>query len=127
MVIQPPDGPLEDASDLAALWNDALLDFKDKTKLDLSKFQFKSMQEAIESTKSQSISFSAFRHDQGKVDKVRSAFGNNLKGKGIISSSTSPKNEGLTCCCIGIERIVSGAKMAAGKLWQPSRSTSEQN
>lgn len=79
MVVQPPDGPLEDSSDLAALWNDALRDFKGKTSLDLAKFQFKSMQEAIDSTKSQAIDFGMFRHDNGKVDAVRSAFGNSLK------------------------------------------------
>ncbi|KAM0715393.1 hypothetical protein Q7P37_008891 [Cladosporium fusiforme] len=92
MVIQPPDGPPEDTSDLAALWNEALLQFKSRTGRDLGAFQFKSMQEAIDATKSQADSFGAFRHDQGKVDKVRTAFGNNLKS---------------------IERIVSGAKMAA--------------
>lgn len=79
MVIQPPDGPLEDASDLAASWNEALLSFKSKTGRDLGAFQFKSMQEAIDSTRSQEDSFGAFRLDKGKVDNVRTAFGNNLQ------------------------------------------------
>lgn len=80
MAIQPPDGPLEDTSDLAALWDEALLNFKTKTGRDLAAFQFKNMQEAIDATKAQADSFSSFRHDKGKVDKVRTAFGNNLKG-----------------------------------------------
>jgi hypothetical protein len=75
MGVQPPEGPLEDSSDLAALWNEALEDFKGKTKLDLTKFQFRSMQEAIDSTKEQSVSFGLYRHDKGKLDTVRSAFG----------------------------------------------------
>lgn len=80
MVIQPPDGPLEDTSDLAALWNEALLSFKSNTGRDLGAFQFKTMQEAIDSTRAQADSFGTFRHDKGKVDKVRTAFGNNLQG-----------------------------------------------
>lgn len=92
MGVQPPDGPLEDSSDLAELWNEALDDFKTKTKLDLTKFHYKSMEEAIASTKQQEEQFSAFRHDKGKVDAVRTAFGNNLKL---------------------IQKIVTGAKMAA--------------
>lgn len=84
---QTTEGSPQDASDLARLWNDALTDFKGKTSLDLTKFQFKSMQEAIDSTKSQAIDFGMFRHDKSKVDAVRTAFGNNLRGTGVKNIS----------------------------------------
>jgi hypothetical protein len=61
MGVQPPDRPLEDASDLAQMWNEALEDFKGKTKLDLTKFQFQSMEEAMASTKDQQSAFAQFR------------------------------------------------------------------
>jgi tetratricopeptide (TPR) repeat protein len=92
MAVQQLHDSPEDASDLAQMWNEALEDFKGKTKLDLTKFQFNSMEEAIASTKQQQDGFATFRHDKGKVDAVRSAFGNNLRT---------------------IERIVSTTKMAA--------------
>jgi len=48
MGVQPPDGPLEDSSDLANLWNQAIAEFKEKTGKDLKRFQFRSMQEALD-------------------------------------------------------------------------------
>jgi hypothetical protein len=89
----PPDGPGEDRSDLGELWHQALVDFKANTQMDLTQFEFKSMEDAIKSTQTQQISFSKFRHNsQSKVDDVRSALSRNLNT---------------------IQRIVVGAKMAA--------------
>lgn len=92
MGVQPPDGPIEESSDLAELWASALQDFQGNTKIDLTKYQFRNMNEAIESTQNQQVSFGAFRHDGGKVDAVRSLLGNNLNS---------------------IQKVVTGAKMAA--------------
>ena len=89
MAMQPPD---EDASDLASLWEEAIADFKGSTKLDLTQWHFHSMDEAMDSAKQQSEKFSAWRHDKGKVDHVRSLLGNNLDS---------------------IQKVVNGAKMAA--------------
>ncbi|KAF2230805.1 hypothetical protein EV356DRAFT_519320 [Viridothelium virens] len=89
MATQPPE---EDASDLANLWEEAIADFKGSTKLDLTQWHFKSMDEAMDSAKQQSEKFSAWRHDKGKVDHVRSLLGNNLNS---------------------IQKVVTGAKMAA--------------
>jgi fungal STAND N-terminal Goodbye domain len=91
-MVTVPSGPTNGPSDLATLWDQALAEFKDRTKMDLSKFHFNSMEEAIQSTHAQQQSFNTFRHDKGKVDAVRSALGRNL---------------GL------IQKIVSGVKMAA--------------
>ncbi|KAI9661209.1 MAG: hypothetical protein M1821_009536 [Bathelium mastoideum] len=89
MATQPPE---EDASDLANLWEEAIADFKGSTKLDLTQQHFKSMDDAMNNAKQQSEKFSAWRHDKGKVDYVRSLLGNNLNS---------------------IQRVVVGAKMAA--------------
>ena len=82
----------EDASDLANLWEEAIADFKGSTKLDLTQQHFRSMGEAMDSAKRQSERFSDWRHDSGKVDRVRSLLGNNLNS---------------------IQKVVTGAKMAA--------------
>ncbi|CAK4017686.1 glyoxalase bleomycin resistance dioxygenase [Lecanosticta acicola] len=82
----------EDASDLARLWEEAIADFKGSTKLDLTQWHFKSMDEAMDSAKQQSQNFSGWRHDRTKVDHVRSLLGNNLNN---------------------IQKVVTGAKMAA--------------
>jgi hypothetical protein len=68
----------EDSSDLAALWQEALADFKGSTKLDLTQWHFTSMQNAIDSTQQQKVKFDDWRHDKGKIDHVRSLLGNNL-------------------------------------------------
>lgn len=79
MAEQPSDDALEDASDLAELWQKALDDFQGSTKLDLKAMRFKSMEEAMESADQQAKKFNKFRHNDGKVDKVRSALGDNLE------------------------------------------------
>jgi hypothetical protein len=88
-----PDGSLEDRSDLGELWHQALADFKGNTQWDITQFEFKNMEDAIQSTQAQQISFGIIRHNpQSKIDEVRSAFSRNLNN---------------------IQRIVVGAKMAA--------------
>lgn len=93
MGVQPPDEAVEVPSDIASLWNEAVADFKDSTHgIDLSKWQFKSMDEAMANARQEANKFDNFRHDKGKVDKVRTAFGKNIDL---------------------IQKIVNGAKMAA--------------
>jgi hypothetical protein len=69
-------GPPE--SDLAQLWQAAVEEYEKKTKTSLRMSPFKSVEEVMKGTEGMSQKFKDFRHDQGKTDKVRTAFKNNL-------------------------------------------------
>jgi hypothetical protein len=65
-------------SDLAVLWETAVEDYERRTKKSLKMGQWQSMQEVIQGTEAQVNNFKGFRHQGTKVDKVRTAFKNNL-------------------------------------------------
>ena len=92
MGITRPDGPPQGGSDIAQEWQQALAEFEAKTGKNLSIGQIHSMKEAMDTADAQKKFFKGFRHDDSKIDKVRSAFSNNI---------------GL------IQKIVDGAQQAA--------------
>jgi hypothetical protein len=65
-------------SDLATLWEVAILDYEKRTGKSLRLAPFTSMNDAIQGTEKEVQKFKGFRNDGGKVDKVRTAFKNNL-------------------------------------------------
>jgi hypothetical protein len=65
-------------SDLAQMWQAAVEEYEKKTKTSLRMSPFKSVEEVMRGTEGMSQKFKEFRHDQGKTDKVRTAFKNNL-------------------------------------------------
>lgn len=67
-------------SDLASLWTRAIIDYKSKTGYDLTHMKAASMDGIMQSATSSLESFQGKLHNKGKVDKVRTAFGNNLDG-----------------------------------------------
>jgi fungal STAND N-terminal Goodbye domain len=73
-----PGNDVEQVSDLAQLWQSAVEDYEKKTKKSLRLAKFGSIDEVMKGTEGLSNNFKEFRHDQSKVDTVRTAFRNNL-------------------------------------------------
>ncbi|KAF2423185.1 hypothetical protein EJ08DRAFT_701310 [Tothia fuscella] len=71
-------GKRETESDLAQLWQEAVEEYEKKTKTSLRMSPFKSLEDVMRGTEGMQNKFKDFRNDQGKVDKVRTAFKNNL-------------------------------------------------
>lgn len=65
-------------SDLASLWETAILDYEARTGKSLKMAPFRSMDDVIQGTENQVQNFKGFRHQGTKADKVRTAFKNNL-------------------------------------------------
>lgn len=65
-------------SDLADLWAAAVEDYERRTKKSLRMGSWGSMEEVIQGTEVEKKKLLNFRHDGTKVDKVRTAFKNNL-------------------------------------------------
>lgn len=65
-------------TDLALLWEAAVDDYEQRTKRSLRMGPWRSMDEVIQGTENQVNNFKDFRHQGTKVDKVRTAFKNNL-------------------------------------------------
>ncbi|KAA8642623.1 hypothetical protein EYZ11_009034 [Aspergillus tanneri] len=65
-------------SDLAQLWQSAVDDYEMRTKKSLRLAQLGNIDQIMKSTEGLSSEFKEFRHDRSKVDKVRTAFKNNL-------------------------------------------------
>jgi hypothetical protein len=76
-----PSGDLsQDASGLAALWEGAVLAYKNRTGHDLQMAPFRSMEDVARGTDKHLQAFGGYRHpDKSKIDKVRSAFSKNLR------------------------------------------------
>lgn len=70
--------PEDDTSDLAALWNNAVSTFKDRTGKDLQFPPYRNIGDAVKGADIRAEKFKEFRHDKGKSDKVRSVFSENL-------------------------------------------------
>ncbi|KAH7128114.1 hypothetical protein B0J11DRAFT_504607 [Dendryphion nanum] len=67
-------------SDLGSLWKRAIIDYKSKTGYDLSHMKAASMDGIMQSAQDNLKTFQGKLHDKSKIDKVRTAFGNNLGG-----------------------------------------------
>ncbi|KAI9043654.1 uncharacterized protein KD926_003004 [Aspergillus affinis] len=65
-------------SDITQLWQAAIQDYEKATGKSLQLGPFRDMEEAMAGTESLSKNFTAFRSDQSKVVKVRTAFKNNM-------------------------------------------------
>ena len=65
-------------TDLSVLWESAVTDYEQRTGKSLRLAPWRSMQEVIDGTENQVNNFKDFRHSGTKVDKVRTAFSNNL-------------------------------------------------
>lgn len=65
-------------SDLASLWESAIVDYEQRTGKSLKMAPFRSMDDVIQGTEKEVQGFKGFRHQGTKVDKVRTAFKNNL-------------------------------------------------
>jgi hypothetical protein len=66
------------ASDVAQLWQSAVEDYEKRTKKRLRLAQFSNVDQIMTGTEGLSNEFENFRHDQSKIDNVRTAFKNNL-------------------------------------------------
>jgi hypothetical protein len=90
MATKPPsgvaNGAFSEASDLSAMWAKAVEDYEKKTKKSLRLASGRSMAEVMASTEVETNNFNNFRHSGSNVDKVRTAFKNNL---GIIQKVVS--------------------------------------
>ena len=65
-------------SDLASLWERAIDDYERRTGRSLKMAPVQSMNDVIQGTENEVQNFKGFRHQGTKVDKVRTAFKNNL-------------------------------------------------
>ncbi|KAF2014213.1 hypothetical protein BU24DRAFT_492906 [Aaosphaeria arxii CBS 175.79] len=89
------DGPQSEATDLGALWTKAILDYKNKTGTDLTHMKAMSMSQVQQNAEGSMQKFKSFRHGGGKMDKVRTAFGNHL--------------DAMQKCMAGIEAVGAAA------------------
>lgn len=65
-------------SDLASLWEQAIDDYEKRTGKSLKMTPVRSMNDVIQGAEKEVQNFQGFRHQGTKVDKVRTAFSNNL-------------------------------------------------
>ncbi|MCJ1237449.1 hypothetical protein MMC14_005434 [Varicellaria rhodocarpa] len=68
----------DDVSDLGALWSQGMDEFTIKTGVNLKLPHYNVMNEAMTGANKQLDDFSKFRHNEGKLHRVRSAFGRHL-------------------------------------------------
>jgi hypothetical protein len=68
----------EDATDLGALWTQAVEAYQKKTGLDLKLDNVRTMQDVMNATEGQMKKFGGFRNSETKVGKVRHAFGSQI-------------------------------------------------
>lgn len=73
-----PGNDVGQVSDIAQLWQTAVEDYEKRTKKSLRLGHFGNIDEIMKGTEGLSNDFKEFRHDQTKVDKVRTAFRSNL-------------------------------------------------
>lgn len=66
------------STDLGALWTKAVNDYVQKTGNNIDRLNSQSLHDVMEATSKEMKTFGGFRHDGGKVDKVRSAFQKHL-------------------------------------------------
>lgn len=94
MASKPSGDPPKDASDLAALWEGAVVAYKNRTGKDLQMAPFRSMEGVIRETDQELQAFGGYRHpDKSKIDKVRSAFTKNLESiKKVLISAQIASN-----------------------------------
>jgi hypothetical protein len=78
-------------TDLGALWTNAVKDYMNRTGKDMSHLRAQSLADVMKSTEGSLKAFGGFRHNDGKVDKVRSAFSRHL--------------EDMQTCLNGIEKV----------------------
>ncbi|ORY05487.1 hypothetical protein BCR34DRAFT_604521 [Clohesyomyces aquaticus] len=72
--------PPSEESDLASLWARAVTDYEKKTGSKLSHMKVASLSQVMDGAQNSLERFQDKRHDGGKVDRVRNAFGNHLDG-----------------------------------------------
>ncbi|KAM0466401.1 hypothetical protein ACHAP7_012284 [Fusarium lateritium] len=98
MVPKRPNGELEtqlksDDRDVADLWNEALKIYQSIVGFDLNR-KFDNAQSMLDFGTDQMINFHKFRHDKGKVDRLRTLFSANLdlieKGSNQIIAAAAP-------------------------------------
>ena len=68
----------ETTSDVAEEWQQAMAEFESTTGKRLNLGQINSMEAAVSYAHNAQLSFTGFRHDGKKVDRVRTAFSNNI-------------------------------------------------
>jgi hypothetical protein len=84
MATKPPSAAVANGNvqapktDLALLWETAVEDYERRTKKSLKMGPWRSMDEVIQGTENHVNNFKDFRNSGTKVDKVRTAFKNNL-------------------------------------------------
>lgn len=79
MALKPSSASLQDASELAALWEGAVVEYTKHTGKNLCKARFRSMDDVMRDSRQKLEAFEAYRHPNTKTDKVRSAFSRNLE------------------------------------------------
>lgn len=84
-----------ESTDIADLWGDALSDYYKTTGQDLKTLpRFTSVSDIMDDAQLKNDLFDAFRHDKGKVDKLRSAVSRNsdlvMKGAEYIAQAATP-------------------------------------
>jgi hypothetical protein len=98
MVAKPPNGELEtqlksDDRDVADLWKEALKSYQSIVGFDLDR-KFDNAQSMLDFGTDQMNNFHKFRHDKGKVDRLRTLFSANLdlieKGSNQIIAAAAP-------------------------------------
>lgn len=78
MAIKEPASLRSDATDLGALWTNAVDDYMKKTGKQMDHLRARSIDDVMKVTEKSMKVFGGFRHDDSKVDKVRSAFSRHL-------------------------------------------------
>ncbi|PLB51560.1 hypothetical protein P170DRAFT_471495 [Aspergillus steynii IBT 23096] len=94
-------------SDLAQLWQQAVEDYEKRTKRSLRLAKSHDINDIMQSTEGLSLEFKEFRHDRSKVEKVRTAFKNNMwliekvvNTVNVVGSSTSAFPPAMPACLI---------------------------
>ena len=101
----------DDVTDLGALWNQGLDEYTVKTGVNLKLPHYNNMSDAMTVATKQMDEFSRFRHNEGKVDKVRSAFGRHLSDiqkatvvvQTVASAASVRQQETLPSVCTGLK------------------------
>ena len=70
----------QDATDLGILWTRAVDKYTQKTGQKLAHLRGQSISDVMQTTAVEKKRFESYRHDNGKLDKVRAAFGRHLDG-----------------------------------------------
>src|SRR4030081_3598816 len=98
MASKPSTAPFKDASGLATLWERAVVSYETRTGKSLRTAHFRSMEEVMNGTDRELQKFGGFRKDGTKVQKVRSAFEENLSTiKKVLSGVQMLANAASVC------------------------------